>query len=356
MYATEGLSASFVHQLKTHAPTAEEMTALNVYKDEPSKLAKSDQFCLTLGQIPKLVPRLDAMLMKLEFEEKFDSAKAELKSVIVASTVLVESKELMRFMELVLLIGNYMNSGGHNAGSHGFRISFLNKLANTKTSDNTSSLLHYVITLLQSKDPDVLDVVNNLDCCLPASRVTLSILSSEIRGLSLGVKRMTGLLESLRQEETTANGDKFVEVMTPFEASAKKSVEDLETSQKNMMTKFQDTCKFFGEDPSDIEPQELFGVFVNLIASIEKAQKDIIKAAEVKRRQEAREKAEKEKQEKREQKLKGKADKRERRTIDPSQEKGIMDDLFKELKDGSRGNGRNRRQRAQAGVSGDSKC
>ena len=88
-------------------------------------------------------------------------------------------------------------------------------------------------------------------------------------------------------------------------------------------------------------------------STLQQAQKDIAKQAELKKRQEARDRAEKEKKEKRSKKN----DRRRTVSIDDknTNEKGIMDDLFKELKTG--GGGRTRRKRMQPSAQAEaSKC
>ena len=54
-----------------------------------------------------------------------------LQDVVAATCALEELKSSKKFgqiLELVLLMGNYMNSGSHNAQSVGFEISYLTKV------------------------------------------------------------------------------------------------------------------------------------------------------------------------------------------------------------------------------------
>lgn len=41
------------------------------------------------------------------------------------------SEKFAKILELLLLLGNYMNSGSNNAGAYGFEISFLTKVTTT---------------------------------------------------------------------------------------------------------------------------------------------------------------------------------------------------------------------------------
>ena len=58
----------------------------------------------------------------------------DVKPDIVAGTAACEevkcSKKFARILELILLLGNYMNSGSKNGQAFGFEISFLTKVSN----------------------------------------------------------------------------------------------------------------------------------------------------------------------------------------------------------------------------------
>lgn len=48
------------------------------------------------------------------------------------------------------------------AGAYGFKLEFLTKLADTKTSDNKSTLLHYLVASIERKFPDLIDFPQEL--------------------------------------------------------------------------------------------------------------------------------------------------------------------------------------------------
>ena len=74
-------------------------------------------------------------------------------AVTNACTGIRKSEKFKLFLELVLFIGNYMNAGSRNAQSFGFDIDFLLKLRDTKTSDNSQTLLHFIADLVEN-DPE----------------------------------------------------------------------------------------------------------------------------------------------------------------------------------------------------------
>ena len=50
-----------------------------------------------------------------------------------------------------MLTGNYLNGTGPKGGAYGFKLEFLTKLADTKTADNKSTLLHYLVASIERK-------------------------------------------------------------------------------------------------------------------------------------------------------------------------------------------------------------
>ena len=94
---------------------------------------------------------------------------------IVASTAACEevrkSKKFAKLLELILLIGNIMNTGSKNAQSVGFDISYLPKLNNTKDRENKATLLHFLCELVERDHKELLNFADELMHLDRASRL-----------------------------------------------------------------------------------------------------------------------------------------------------------------------------------------
>lgn len=74
-----------------------------------------------------------------------------------ASREVSRSRRLRRLLEIVLALGNYMNRGARGNAS-GFRLASLNRLADTKSSAaKGTTLLHYLVQILEKKVSIILD-------------------------------------------------------------------------------------------------------------------------------------------------------------------------------------------------------
>lgn len=107
-----------------------------------------------MGTVPRLRPRLNAILFKLQFNEQVENIKPEIVSVTAACEELRKSNSFSSLLELTLLVGNYMNAGSRNAGAFGFNISFLCKVSQEvragphRGKGHRSLVLELIVSLL----------------------------------------------------------------------------------------------------------------------------------------------------------------------------------------------------------------
>lgn len=81
-----------------------------------------------MGEIKRLLPRLKS----LSYRQHHPEMVQDIKPAIVAGTAACEEVKggvkFNKILELILLLGNYMNSGSRNGQAYGFEISFLPKV------------------------------------------------------------------------------------------------------------------------------------------------------------------------------------------------------------------------------------
>lgn len=94
-----------------------------------------------------------------------------LPDVLEASKEISRSRRVKRILEVVLAFGNYMNRG-NRAGALGFKVNSLNKMVDTKSSiDKKVTLIHYLLTTIERKFPDLLNLEVDLPHVRKASKV-----------------------------------------------------------------------------------------------------------------------------------------------------------------------------------------
>ncbi|KAL6041410.1 hypothetical protein STEG23_026201, partial [Scotinomys teguina] len=156
--------------LVKHLPEQNVLRELAQLKDEYDDLCEPEQFGVVMSSVKMLRPRLMSILFKLTFEEHVNNIKPGIIAVTLACEELKKSESFNRLLELVLLVGNYMNSGSRNAQSLGFKINFLCKIRDTKSADQKTTLLHFLAEICEEKHRDILKFPDELEHVESASK------------------------------------------------------------------------------------------------------------------------------------------------------------------------------------------
>ncbi|CAL8362425.1 unnamed protein product, partial [Gadus morhua 'NCC'] len=176
----EQLTESMIQNLVKHLPEPEQLAALAKYQQEYSSLSEPEQFVLVMSSVKRLRPRLSHLLFRMQFEEQVSNLRPDILAVSAACDEVRKSRSFSRLLELVLLLGNYMNSGSRNAQSYGFDLSSLCKLKDTKSADQKTTLLHFLARVCEEEFGDVVKFVEELEHVDRASRVSAENLEKSL--------------------------------------------------------------------------------------------------------------------------------------------------------------------------------
>jgi len=262
--------------LAEYVPTPEEVEQITAFPEEKTKLGKTEQFFWEVKDVPRLGTRLTSFKFKMSFDDQVRDLKPDVDAVLLAIKEVQKSIKLKKLLEIVLALGNYLNGGTFRGRAYGFKLDALNKLRDTKAADNQTTLLHYLVQVVMSKHPDVLDFGRELKHVAPASRVVLSNIQSNIATLTSGFKKLE---EEIPLSKSDDPSDRFVPVMTEFVEKRKPVLEELNTGLKAMDEEFKVLSATFGENP-DVTPDQFFGNLATFITTFETANKDIVRKRE----------------------------------------------------------------------------
>ncbi|KAM6148803.1 protein diaphanous homolog 1 [Erethizon dorsatum] len=325
------LTESMIQNLIKQMPEPEQLKVLSELKDEYNDLAESEQFGVVMGTVPRLRPRLNAILFKLQFSEQVENIKPEIVSVTAACEELRKSESFSSLLEITLLVGNYMNAGSRNAGAFGFNISFLCKLRDTKSTDQKMTLLHFLAELCENDYPDVLKFPDELAHVEKASRVSAENLQKNLDQMKKQISDVERDIQNF--PAATDEKDKFVEKMTIFVKDAQEQYNKLRMMHSNMETLYKELGEYFLFDPKKLSVEEFFMDLHNFrnmfLQAVKENQKRRETEEKMRRAKLAKEKAEKErleKQQKREQLIDMNAE---------GDETGVMDSLLEALQSGA---------------------
>uniref|UniRef100_A0A8C1EN42 Dishevelled associated activator of morphogenesis 1b n=1 Tax=Cyprinus carpio carpio TaxID=630221 RepID=A0A8C1EN42_CYPCA len=269
----EDLPKDMLEQMMKFVPEKCDVDLLEEHKHELDRMAKADRFLYEMSRINHYQQRLQSLYFKKKFAERISEIKPKVEALTKASKEVLHSRNLKQLLEVVLAFGNYMNKG-QRGNAYGFKISSLNKIADTKSSiDKNITLLHYLITILEKKYSKVMLFSEELQSVPEAAKVNMTELEKEINHLRSGLRSVESELE-FQKKSPQQYGDKFVSVVSQFITVASFSFSDVEDSLSEAKELFLKAVKHFGEDADKMQPDEFFGIFDQFLQSFAEARQE----------------------------------------------------------------------------------
>uniref|UniRef100_A0A3P9D6Q4 Formin like 1 n=1 Tax=Maylandia zebra TaxID=106582 RepID=A0A3P9D6Q4_9CICH len=281
MYDQQSLSIDFLELLEPFIPSDFEMKLLANYEKDGrplDELTNEDQFILRFGKIPRLNQRINTLTFMGNFPDSVKRLQPQLNSIISASMSLKSSTKLKKILEIVLAFGNYMNSSKRGAAC-GFRLQSLDLLLDTKSTDRSQTLLHFITNIIQEKYPDLVNFHTELHFVDKAGLVSLDSILQDIRSLERGME-MTKK-EFLVQDDSP--------VLKEFIKTNSEQLDTLIKDSKTAQEAYGSVVEYFGENPKTTQPSMFFPMFGRFIKAYKVSfcgsmpQMDLI--AELKKRQ-----------------------------------------------------------------------
>lgn len=343
---TSILTDSVLEQLITYLPPPDQLKRLAELKVDPEELTEAEQFAVAIAEIKRLLPRLKSMRFRLHHAEIVQDIKPDIVAATAACEEVKQSRKFARLLELILLMGNYMNSGSRNGQAFGFEISFLPKLSGTKDIENKTTLLHYLADTVERKFPELLSFGDELAHVDRAARVATDVIQKTLRTMETNVRNLETDLANSKQPQS--EDDMFVEVMGSFAGEARKQCALLQNMFENMETLYSDLAEYYAFDKQKYTLVEFFTDLKKFKGDFYQAHKENVLAREAeeksRRAREAREKAEIERAERAA---------RKKALVDMNDEVlGVMDSLLEALQTGSAFSRDQRRKRQRTRVDG----
>ncbi|NXE62980.1 DIAP3 protein, partial [Calcarius ornatus] len=323
------LSESMIQNLIKHLPEQEQLNALSKFKNEYNNLSEPEQFGVVMSNVKRLRPRLSAILFKLQFEEQVNNIKPDIMAVSAACEEIKKSKSFSKLLELVLLMGNYMNAGSRNAQTFGYNLSSLCKLKDTKSADQKTTLLHFLVEVCEESYQDVLNFVEDFQHLDKASKVSAENLEKSLKHMERQLQQLEKDLQTFPVPED--KHDKFVAKI--FLVHAKEDFQKLSRMHENMEKLYQNVMGYFAIDLKKVSVEEFLTDLNNFRMMFMQAVKENMRRREAEEKQRrakiAKEKAEKEKLERQQKK------KRLLEMKTEGEETGVMDSLLEALQSGA---------------------
>ncbi|KAM6395046.1 formin-like protein 3 [Rhynochetos jubatus] len=259
------LPVDFVECLMRFLPTEAEVKALRQYERERKpleELADEDRFMLQFSKVERLPQRMAIMAFLGNFTENLQMLTPQLNAIIAASASVKSSQKLKHMLEIILALGNYMNSSKRGA-VYGFKLQSLDLLLDTKSTDRKMTLLHFIALTVREKYPELATFWQELHFVEKAAAVSLENVLLDVKELGRG-------MELLRRECGLHDNS----VLRAFLASSEGKLERLQKDARTAEDAYNTVVRYFGESPKTTPPSVFFPVFVRFIRSYKDAEQE----------------------------------------------------------------------------------
>ncbi|XP_060677162.1 formin-like protein 3 [Hemiscyllium ocellatum] len=266
MYDLKTLPLDFVECLNRFLPLENEVKLLRQYERERKpldELSNEDRFMLQFSKIERLPQRMTIMTFVGNFCENIQMLNPQLNAIIAASASIKTSQKLKRMLEIILALGNYMNSSKRGA-VYGFKLQSLDLLLDTKSTDRKLTLLHYIAIVIKQKYPSIATFWSELHFIEKAAAVSLE-------NVLLDVKEMGHNMELVKRESSMHDHNVVLkDFLTQNEGTLEKLQKDSRTAQEA----YNKVVEYFGENPKTTPPSVFFPVFVRFVKSYREAEQE----------------------------------------------------------------------------------
>uniref|UniRef100_A0A8V0Y0E6 Formin like 2 n=1 Tax=Gallus gallus TaxID=9031 RepID=A0A8V0Y0E6_CHICK len=226
-------------------------------------LSDEDRFMMQFSKIERLMQKMTIMAFIGNFAESIQMLTPQLHAIIAASVSIKSSQKLKKILEIILALGNYMNSSKRGA-VYGFKLQSLDLLLETKSTDRKQTLLHYISNVVKEKYQHVSLFYNELHYVEKAAAVSLENVLLDVKELQRG-------LDLTKREYTMHDHNTMLkEFIQNNEGKLKKLQDDAKIAQDA----FDDAVKYFGENPKTTPPSVFFPVFVRFVKAYKQAEEE----------------------------------------------------------------------------------
>ncbi|XP_017584171.1 PREDICTED: formin-like protein 3 [Corvus brachyrhynchos] len=209
-----------------------------------------------------LPQRMAIMAFLGNFAENIQMLTPQLNAIIAASASVKSSQKLKHMLEIILALGNYMNSSKRGA-VYGFKLQSLDLLLDTKSTDRKMTLLHFIALTVREKYPELATFWQELHFVEKAAAVSLENVLLDVKELGRG-------MELLRRE----CGQHESAVLRGFLGGSEGQLERLQRDARTAEDAYNTVVRYFGESPKTTPPSVFFPVFVRFIHSYKDAEQE----------------------------------------------------------------------------------
>ena len=183
------------------------------------------------------------------------------------------SQKFCRILELILLLGNILNTGSRNEQSVGFDISYLPKLENTRARDNKGTLMTFLVEIIEKNHPDLITFyvcLYHLTWYIPSyfqdhlphvgksSNISVDNIQKVIKQIQNSIRTLENDIKNFSDSNVTCP-EKAEETLKTFLNEAKEEYSILHSMSSQLDGLYSDLSEYFVFDRQKYSLENFFG-------------------------------------------------------------------------------------------------
>ena len=213
--------------------------------------AECDLFIVLIGCIPCNRERLQAIRFKNIYSKKSVEILELIDYFFKGFEFIKTNKNFHKYLEILLAHGNYMNGATAKGGAFGFQITSLSKFYDTKSKDNKTTLLQYIVEfIMEEVDRNILNFMPYFKLF---ERMQISLVQESFNSLKDKFQSVEALNKMLQTNKDLDEQDKTKEFLDGFYDHANKTIKFIEEKIAAIDLQFNDISKFLTLKNIDLE-------------------------------------------------------------------------------------------------------
>lgn len=223
-------------------PSMEEEQLLLQNLSIKDQVDKTDAYMMDLATLPGLRSKLICALAAKTFNEEAVDVIRNMDTYAMIPVEVQNSAKLTKVLEVILALGNFLNSGTGRGGAHGFKLEALAMLSTVKDAKG-DSLLDYLVRTLNRDLPGTLPI-DDMPTLERSATISLDAIGEDVQSLLDSVNNVGEQIKQIGDDPTFTQ---FKEDMMAFSEEALKVREEIVSLRALMMDKLQSMMGHFGE-------------------------------------------------------------------------------------------------------------
>ena len=198
------------------------------------------------------------------FFEYAHAIKPRIEAIYLAARSTRGSKKFQKILEIILAFGNYMNSS-KKGSAYGFKLQSLDNLNITKSSDKRSTIVHYIVEVVNDKYADLRGFEAELKYIEKAAQFSLENILTDVQELEKGMNLTRKELAARQSAPTTTSKMQQNLVLKDFVENGGELLNKLSSDANNAKSAFIECLELYGEDPKSMDTNAFFAILVRFV-------------------------------------------------------------------------------------------